>query len=149
MCRRDDKIDVVVFCKVTDIKNWRTFGKDRLKFDASKLYRPDKFSHLALGIFARGLLQAGNVVQWSTLGRIDVPEVRGVQQNDPATKFICEPDRVLQPFLRASGEINRHEHLLAVKLFFGRVFVELVQHKYRTGGMLYETFFGSPQDDPL
>jgi hypothetical protein len=67
MRRCNDQIDVMVFCKVTDIQNWRGFGKNRLKFYFSNLYCPDKLPHLALGAFASSLLQPGNVIEGSTL----------------------------------------------------------------------------------
>ncbi len=59
----DDKIDVVVFCKVADIQNGRCLSKDGFKFYSAKLCRPDKLLHLSLGAFASSLLQAGDVIE--------------------------------------------------------------------------------------
>ena len=63
--RGDDQIDVVLFCEGANIQRWRAIRKRRLKFYASKAYRPHELSHLALGIFASSLLQGGNVVEGS------------------------------------------------------------------------------------
>ena len=56
VCRCNDQIDIVVFCKGADIQDRRAIRKRRLEFYASKLYRPHELSHLALGIFASSLL---------------------------------------------------------------------------------------------
>ena len=65
MSRCNDQIDIVIFCKSTDIQYRRAFRKDRLKLDATEVYRLHKPSHFALGIFPGGLLQTGNVVDGS------------------------------------------------------------------------------------
>ena len=90
MSRCNDQIDIVIFCKSADIRGWRAIRKRRLKFYAFEVYRAHELSHVALGSFASSLLQGGNVVDGSAFARIDVSEIRSVQQNDPGPKFIGE-----------------------------------------------------------
>ena len=66
--------------------------------NASKVHRPHELVHFALGNFPGSLLQAGNVVDTSAITRINVSEIRGVQQNDLGAEFIGERDRVAKPF---------------------------------------------------
>jgi hypothetical protein len=51
MSRRNDQIDVVVFCKSADIKTGEPSVNTVSNF-TPPVYRPHQLSHLALGIFA-------------------------------------------------------------------------------------------------
>ena len=94
----NDQIDIVIFCKGADIQHRRAFRKDRFIFDGSEVHRSDELAHFALGSFPGSLLQAGNVVNSCALARVDASEIRGVQQNDPRTKFIGKRNHVAETF---------------------------------------------------
>ena len=110
--RRDDQIDAVIFCEVANVDDRRALGKDRFEFCASEVHCPDKFSHLALGIFTSGLLQPANVVDSRALARIDVSEPCGMEQNEPGSKPIGKPDRVFETSPRATGKIHWNKDCL-------------------------------------
>ena len=53
---------------------------------------------LRSAIFLAAFCKAGNVVDGSAFTRIDVSEIRGVQQNDLGPEFIRERNRVAKTF---------------------------------------------------
>ncbi len=62
--------------------------------------------------FLAAFCKAANVVESSAFYRIDVSEIRGVQQNDLRPEFIRERDRVEKTFPRATGKIDWDKNCL-------------------------------------
>ncbi len=112
MCRRNDQIDMVIFCKSADIQHRRAFRENRLIFYVSETYLAHELSHFAFGSFPGSPLQAGDIVNSSAFNRIDVSEIRGVQQNDLRPKFLREADRIPNTFPRATRKIYGDEDCL-------------------------------------
>ena len=143
--RCNDKIDVAVFCKVTDIQDWRGLGKDDLKFYSSKLCRPDKLLHLALGFFASSLLQAGNVIQGRAFGLNRC--TRGKWHSAKRSRLLIHSRiRWHTGDLPASNRRNPpgRESSCSQTLFAARPFAELSHNKYGAGRMLHHAFRRAP-----
>ena len=73
---------MVIFCKSADIQHRRAFRENSLIFYVSETYLAHELSHFAFGSFPGSPLQAGDIVNSRAFNRIDVSEIRGVQQND-------------------------------------------------------------------